>query len=89
MSKKNDKDWAPTGAVRYWARKYAEKKYQRKGRGGRLQKLTNKTETENQSEVEELAQAHSLSVSIENLNSNSAPISRTTSLEGLIINKEV
>ena len=30
MSKKSDKDWVPTSAVRYWAKKYAEKQYQRK-----------------------------------------------------------
>ena len=47
---------------------------------GRFQK----TDTENQTEIAELAQAHSLGVSIENLDISSAPVSRTSSLEGLL-----
>ena len=78
MSKIPDRDWKPTRAIKNWAQRYAEKQYQRKG--NRLTKL-DRNDDGTQSNIETLAQASSLEVSIDNPFSLSAPVSRTQSLE--------
>ena len=80
MNKKFDGDWKPTRAVRNWAKRCAEKQYQRKG--SRLVKVGGE-EAETQSEIEALEQASSLNLSVENL-TLSEPVSRTQSFEKLI-----
>ena len=81
MNKKFDGDWKPTRAVRNWAKRCAEKQYQRKG--SRLVKVGGE-EAETQSEIEALEQASSLNLSVENL-TLSEPVSRTQSFRGLIL----
>ena len=80
MNKKFDGDWKPTRAVRNWAKRCAEKQYQRKG--SRLVKV-GRENAEIQSGIRTLEPASSLKLSVENLNS-SEPVSRTQSFQGLI-----
>ena len=89
MSKKPDRDWKPSRAIKHWAHRYAERQYHRKG--SRLVKIDSKEESELQSDLEALDQASSLSISVENLIPLSAPVSRTQSLERVtfIGNKEI
>ena len=79
MSKKLDDDWKPTRAVRNWAKRLAEKQYQRKG--NRLVKV-GRENAEIQSGIRTLEQASSLKLSVENL-TLSEPVSRTQSFRGL------
>ena len=81
MSEGKDRDWLPTQAVKFWTKRYAKKRYQRKA--GRLIKIGSDSTAENLSELGDLAQASTLCVSLEDLTHISAPISRIQSLEDL------
>ena len=76
----SDQEWIPTKAIRNWAKKHASRKYTRKG-SGRLEKNEDSKSIVKRSSVGELTQATGLSVSIDNIFSISAPVSRTQSLE--------
>ena len=76
---KRDQDWAPSKAVKQWAKKYAQRQYQRK-EGRRLIKIDRKN-SEEHGEVEELEGAVGLTVETDDLSIAAELISRTHSLE--------
>ena len=85
MSKK-DNDWIPTRAIKLWSKKYANNRYQRQA--GRLVRLGNKENQENLSDIEGLAQASQLCLSVDDITHISAPISRIHSSEDLRVKKD-
>ena len=78
---KRDQDWAPSRAVKNWAKRYAQKQYQRK-EGKRLIKLDSKSKGE-QGEIEKLEGATGSSVEADDLSISDKLISRTHSLEAI------
>ena len=82
MSKNKDNDWVPSTGVKNWARRYAEKRYQRGIRGRLIRENTSSEKTES-SDIEKLSCAQGLEIDDEAIFALGPPLSRTHSLEGI------
>ena len=76
------KESLPAKAIKFWTKRYAEKAYQRHGKG-RLVRIASSADTSSEYEVSALEQATALSVSTPKLATASEPVSRARSLDDL------